>query len=121
MRKILLVPVFISVIVLSCTKDKYEVPIVDSSVCDTLNASYDSHIKSIIDVSCAISGCHESGAGIGDFTSFTSLQPYLDNGRFETRVITQKDMPPSYATIPALTDSELAQISCWIESNTPEN
>lgn len=121
MRNIISFALLAIVLLLACTKDKYEYPAVSSAVCDTLNATYDSHIKAIVDLSCAISGCHESGAGIGDFTSYSSLEPYLNNGRFETRVITQQDMPPSYATVPALTDSELEQISCWIESNTPEN
>lgn len=121
MRKYFLFIILGSAAVLACTKDKYESPAASSEFCDSLNVSYDSHVRAIVEASCAVSGCHESGAGIGDFTSYLSLEPYLTNGRFETRVITQQDMPPSWSTVSALTQEELDQISCWINSNTPEN
>ncbi len=104
----------------------------EPEACDTLmNITYDGLVKTIINESCAYSGCHDgtNGIGPGDYTTFSGLNPFLIDGSFEERVITQKDdevlgMPPDVyqETQKAdLTQEELDIIQCWINEGYPEN
>lgn len=98
--------------------------------CEVLNATYRNQIKSIVDNSCAYSGCHDGAGGIGtgDFTTYDGIAEHPDHLR--ERVITFKDdpslgMPPNHSIYPQskkdnLTDEELELMQCWIESGLPE-
>ncbi len=112
----------------SCTSDQLVEPL-PPMLCDSISVTYDNGVKSIIDASCAYSGCHVSGFGSGDFTSYAGLLPYLNDGNFEDRVITQRNdgaigMPPDYAPAPMpidLTPGQLDTIQCWLNAGYPQN
>jgi hypothetical protein len=115
----------------SCMSKKLEQ--VEPELCDTVMVTYESHIKEIIDNSCAYAGCHDGAGGIGprDYTNLGGMQTHLDNGSFKERVIDQKDdeaigMPPNQSVWPQslkddLTDEELELMQCWINAGYPEN
>jgi len=117
-----------SMLVLSCSRDKLEESEVE---CDD-TVTYSNIIKPIIDESCAYSGCHDGGAGIGpgDYTKFSGIVRDLNNGSFESRTINQKDspsigMPPDNSVYPEslkddLTQEELDMIMCWLDNGYPE-
>ncbi|HPG06508.1 MAG TPA: hypothetical protein P5275_03850 [Saprospiraceae bacterium] len=97
--------------------------------CDTAQATYQTTIKPIIDKNCALSGCHVAGTKApGDFTSYTSLRPYLKDTEFKYYVLDLKDdpevgMPPNWIDNPGpkdLTLEELDLISCWVSKDYPE-
>ncbi len=115
------------VIICSCTYDNLNEPIVTPvEFCDTIPASYDLNIRTIVETNCAYTGCH-SGAAPGDYTTYEGMFSRLENGIIEDRVITQKDdpnigMPPNYATGPIdMTPQELDIFMCWLEAGFPEN
>lgn len=99
------------------------------AACDTLQISYNSGIKDIINTSCAYSGCHSNGDAPGDFTTYQSMKSSLDDGSIFNRVITeqsnaQKRMPPTYAPVgnpTELTAAQLDMMHCWLADNYPEN
>lgn len=114
-------PIYIVIIAClgSCSFDKLEV-MVDPLVCDT-PVTYTNEAKAIIETNCAYTGCHVSGFASGDFTSYTSMEPMLNQAKFGNRVVTLQNMPPEYATGPTmLTDEELNIIKCWIENDYAE-
>lgn len=95
------------------------------------NPTYEADIKSIMDKSCAYSGCH-SGADAGmfvtaasnDYTNYEGMEVTLFNGSFSTRVLDSLDMPPFYTpdgNPKELTTEELDIISCWIENGYPKS
>ena len=100
-------------------------------LCDTLRVTYENQMKSIIDNSCAYSGCHDGMDGIGpfNFNNFEGLSNVFD--KIETRVIELKDdpangMPPNSSVFPRsrkdnLTERELDLFRCWIEAGFPRN
>lgn len=94
----------------SCSREKLD------PVCDGTEATYTDDVKSIIDNSCAKSGCHGSGSGRGDFTSYAGLQPYLDNGVFESEVLIQQSMPRGGS----LSQADINTIQCWLENSYAE-
>ncbi len=101
----------------SCKKDKLPEPTTDAA-CDTLMPTYQNAIKAILDAKCAVAGCHTPGFGSGDFSTYESMLPRLDNGAFRRRTLDQRDMPP--AGSPQLTEEELLLIECWLEAGYPK-
>lgn len=96
--------------------------------CGSLAPTYEADVKTIIDLSCAFSGCHVSGTSApGNFQTYEGISRNLSNGSFEDRVFNIKNdpvlgMPPDNS--PALKDLSEAQLqilACWMENNFAEN
>jgi len=111
-----------------CSRDKLEESQVE---CDE-SVTYNTVIKPIIDESCAYSGCHDGGAGIGpaDYTRYDGMLRHLNSGSFRSRTIDQKDspsigMPPDMSVYVEslkddLSEEELEMITCWLDNGFPE-
>ncbi len=97
----------------SCKKDKLLVPVCE----DNSTPTYDDNIKTLINTSCAKSGCHGSGSSNGDYTSYAGISSDLTNGRFENRVLKDQTMPKGST----LSQGEINQFQCWLENNFAEN
>lgn len=119
--KVFVSALFVSVFLLSCTKNKFEGTVTNVEFCDSLSPTYLSHVKDILDASCAVSGCHTVGFESGDFTSFGEIEPYIHDGKLENRAVTLKDMPPSWSQIDTLTAEEFEILNCWLNSGSPRN
>ncbi len=130
MKNILLIGlVIIAISILgttSCTTDKLPEP-VPPMLCDTLTPTYDNEMQAIINTNCAYAGCHVAGGAPGDYSSFASMLPALENNRVREKVIDLVDdpdlgMPPSYASGPQdLTAEEFDLFTCWLANGYPEN
>ena len=130
MKQVYLYTLVLSVtsILLSCSRDKLEESQVE---CDD-SVTYSTVIKPIIDESCAYSGCHDGGAGIGpaDYTRYDGMLRHLNAGSFRSRTIDQKDspsigMPPDMSVYTEslkddLTEDELEMITGWLDNGFPE-
>jgi hypothetical protein len=110
----------------ACTSDQLPEPMV-LAVCDTLQATYDTNVKEIIDRTCAYSGCHID-ASIGNFLTYQGMRGRLETGSIRNRVISLRHdptvgMPPDYgpADRPVdLTQEELEIIQCWLDAGFPK-
>ena len=97
----------------SCANDKLPEP----SGCGT-DITYETSLKTIIDNSCAFTGCHVTGGnGPGDFSSYETMLPWLENGKVENRVVTQRDMPIAPGE---LSEDEFDLFKCWLQDNFPK-
>lgn len=113
----------IALIAFGCKSEVFELPQKndlsnDTTIvnrCDTLNISYQNTVKKIIDDNCV--ACHNQNAAYGDFTTYNGLKPKLESGFFRSRVLRDKDMPPSGP----LPQNILDDLSCWLDNNYPEN
>ena len=92
----------------ACTKKVGMLP------CDP---SYKKNIKPIIDFNCAISGCHVSGAFMGDYTTYAGLKAKADNGKLKLLVVDNNTMPLNSS----LTSEQIGLIKCWIENGAKNN
>lgn len=117
MQKIsIIVTFFCIVLVFSCTRDE---SVAEPPPCDSA-FGYIPDIQPILETNCTYSGCHD-GSGATKYDTYELLKPKLDDGMFSDRVITRKDMPPTYATGPKmLRDGELDTIRMWILAGAPE-
>jgi hypothetical protein len=94
-----------------CYYDNAEELYPGSLNCDVSNLSYDLVIKPIIDSNCAISGCHVSGTGRKDLSTYQGVKDVVDDGRLNQNVVVEKTMPPSGA----LSTCNIAKIEAWIQ------
>lgn len=89
----------------------------DNIDCTVVNASYSANISPIINANCISSGCHNIGSTVGDLTTYNGLKAKVNNGSLSSRVVQQKNMPPSQP----LSLDNLKKIKCWINSGAPNN
>lgn len=103
----------------SCTRDS--VMEVENECSEEI--TYDEHIRSIMDRSCAYTGCHLSGGAPGNFATYSGISDYIGGDFLERRVVIQRDMPPNNATSgpTELNDDEIDLFKCWIEGGYLEN
>jgi hypothetical protein len=94
----------------SCT-DKLPEP----SLCNTVDINYNTHIDSILNSNCELSGCHDGSSQI-DFGTYSSLGAARMNVIYQ-KVVIDNSMPPSGNISTSTVDS----IRCWKESGFLEN
>jgi hypothetical protein len=100
----------------SCTKDKGKQPVSSTpppaaGACDTI--TYSKHIKPIIDMNCALSGCHAGTTSNPLFTSYDLVKDRADAGRIKARAIDGPSFMPPSGRLP---QAQIDLISCWLES-----
>ena len=112
MKKVLLIATLSTLLYSSCTFEKTEALTLG---CDT-TISYSTDIQPIIDSKCV--SCHTTGASQGDFQIYAVVKSKVDNGAFQNRLFTLKDMPQGG---PALPEEELRKLKCWVEQGALNN
>jgi hypothetical protein len=83
--------------------------------CDQSVVTFTDVIKPIIDTNCTVSGCHVIGTGLPDFTQFSNIKTYAAEIRERTST---RDMPRGGRV---LTNLQIAQIACWVDSGALNN
>ncbi len=109
---------------ISCDKKVGKVPekkvvVVTPSTCDS--STFSQKISPIISNSCTTSGCHDSGSGNGDFTSYSGLKVKVDNGSLKTRVFDTPDNPMPPTGNGVLSNQQLTYIKCWLDNGAKNN
>lgn len=108
---VLLIVAFVGLVAISCNKT--DLPV----TCDGSTPTYDGTVKAIIDANCTSSSCHGSGSSRGDYTSYSSLEGDLTNGKFTSEVLVNGSMPQGSS----LSTAELVTLQCWADNNFAEN
>lgn len=88
--------------------------------CDTLlPLSYNGIIQPIMQQNCAISGCHTGVNPTGGLRldTYTQVSEIALNGDMSSRVIVNRDMPPSGP----LSACDISALQAWIDLGAPEN
>lgn len=118
-----------------CTNDKLPEPITisDTLSCDSLNVTYckDTEtivtycidIKKIIEINCAIPGCHKSLTQpntFGPFDTYDNIKNEALNGSLLCAIKWECPIEMPFL-LPKLPDSIIAKIDCWIQAGAPNN
>jgi len=85
--------------------------------CSTLPASLTEDVIPIININCAISGCHEPGVQAPDLTKKENI--IASASLIKTQVQT-RTMPPTDSEDP-LSANEIQTIVCWVDNGAQEN
>lgn len=108
---------FLCILISSCTYESVEpakVVEIDTTV------SYSKILVPLVTSQCNSTGCHESGAGFGDFTHYEGLKEKAADGTLLKRVITDKDMPQIGSGF-SLTDQERSYFAAWVKQGFQNN
>jgi len=114
--KLLFSALLVSVIFVACNKD-------DEDPCDTTDVTYTNDVASILNASCAVSGCHVDGNEANAFFSLESYEQAKTAAGFGKMVgaISHED---GFTAMPYGSDKleqcSIDKISAWIEDGTPE-
>lgn len=107
--------------ILACTRSTVDTSlqecdiVVAYTVADSSNG--DLEVKSIIDNSCAYSGCHDGGNAPRNLTMFGADMESitLDSDKFKSRIFEIGDMPPdTISESRKLNQNDLQTLECWI-------
>lgn len=101
-----------------CLTDKGElVEGAPEGYCDSLQATYVSTMKTLIDTRCATQGCHSAQSSLGDFTTYATMQSFgvLEQSQIGARVASGS-MPPGNP----LPDSLKQVFECWVSNGFPQ-
>lgn len=102
-----------------CYSNMYEVEPCETTSVEEL--SYSLHIKPIINVTCAIVGCHVVGFEKGNFTNPEEVIEKAKSGKLEF-MITTEQMPNGATHGPQyLTNCEITTIKRWIQNGAQNN
>jgi hypothetical protein len=106
----------------SLAAGNYTVKITDNAGCSITQSAkvlsgikLSVEIKTIIDASCAVTGCHVSG---GSAVSFTTLSNVISNASMIKSMTQNGTMPKGGAKLP---QEQLNAIACWVDDGAPNN
>jgi len=107
------------VTITGCYYDREDLlyPSTPSANCTTVPAKFSTDIDPLIQSKCATSGCHDAATGAGNAILVTYTQISAQAARINQRCVIDKTMPTSGP----LTADEIAALTCWINSGTPNN
>jgi hypothetical protein len=115
-------PVTSENVITSLAAGNYTVKITDNAGCSITQTAkvlsgikLSVEIKTIIDASCAVSGCHVSG---GAAVSFTTLANIISNAG-QIKSLTQSGTMPKGGD--KLPQEQLNAIACWVDDGAPNN
>lgn len=106
----------LSVFYVACTNDNEE-DLFGETDCSTEALSFQQDIQPIINTNCAVASCHVAGRQFPDFSDKENVIAHATEIKNRTR---SRMMPPP-GSGRSLTDAQIAQISCWVDSGAPDN
>ena len=94
----------------------------DGVDCAGLTPTYNNDIKSILDTSCAKSGCHNSAdlANNMDLSTYASAMPISQQPRFLGAINHQSGFIAMPQDAPKLSNDKIELLTCWVENGSPE-
>ena len=125
-KRLLLLVSLIAVLTYSCKDD--ETPDNNNNnnnqpqeLCDSLNITYDAHIKAIVDANCNTSSCHAVGAGGFMLGSYSDVKTAAMKENFLGAIRHEQ----GYKAMPAggakMSDEIIQQFECWEKLGFQEN
>jgi hypothetical protein len=100
-------------LVLSCSKESNDTP------CDISNINYEGTIKALFS-SCAIVGCHNSGATAGSLANYTDAKTMGLGGKLLGALKHQASFTPMPQGAAKWNDCDISKVENWIDAGFPE-
>lgn len=90
--------------------------------CDTTSMTYTSDIKSILDASCAVAGCHDMGSAVGGLNDYMGAEAFANSGRLLGAINHQEGFKPMPypAGSAKISQCNIDKITAWMADGFPE-
>ncbi|WP_437917974.1 hypothetical protein [Sphingobacterium sp. LRF_L2] len=93
-----------------------------SDNCNVENVSYGSSIRPIMNISCAINGCHHASAILTfPLTTYSELKEQVDNGLLLKSINHEAGVSPMPKSVSKLSDCNIKKITAWIVDGALNN
>jgi mono/diheme cytochrome c family protein len=86
----------------------------------TAETTYTADVKSILNGSCAFSGCHTTGAGIGGLATYNDAKTYTESGKVVGAIKHESGFSAMPKNGSKLSDEKIATIEKWITDGYKE-
>lgn len=106
-----------SLLLLTACAYENEEELFGENLCDPQQTTYSGVIQPIIANNCAISGCHDGGNTLPDWSVLSNVQA---NAALIKQRTANRTMPPSNANV-SLTAEQIEDIACWVDSGAQNN
>ena len=83
--------------------------------------TYNGAAKAILDGSCAVSGCHTSGASVGSLEGYSDAKAFAGFGRLLGAIKHEMNYSPMPKNSAKLSDADIATLESWINDGLLEN
>ena len=127
-RTLLMLTIIGAVALYSCKDDEDPAPPDDNnppvSFCDSVAATYDKDIKSVVDANCATSGCHEDKGSAPKgirLATYAQVKAAGETGKFLKTIKHEAGVAAMPVGKPKLDDNTIKVIECWIDGGYKEN
>ena len=100
----------------SCTYDNAE-ELYGEKECPPGGTSFSQTVAPIINLNCAVSGCHVNGQQQPTLESYAQISSNANKIKERT---SNGTMPPSSSGL-SLSPEEIEAIACWVDSGAPDN
>lgn len=104
--------------IFSCKPDEVKV----EEDCTGITVNYTNDIKPVLDLNCALSGCHNSSTRAEgyDLSTFAGASTASKNAAFLGSVRHEKKYHAMPHDAPKLDDATIKKLACWVKSGSPE-
>ncbi|KAA3633331.1 MAG: cytochrome c [Bacteroidetes bacterium] len=109
MKKISILAVFATMLLFASCKE-------DGTDVDCSTVTFSGTIFPLVDQNCNTAGCHAAGTQNPEFSTYEQIKAMVDNGNLKKQVLDDRTMPPNGS----LSNTELAEIQCWLDAGAPE-
>ncbi len=116
-QKIIIVLAMLATVCFAACTYNNEEELFTERPCDTTPATYAADIAPIIQLNCAISGCHVANRQFPNLSDYAGVQQHAARIKIRTANGT---MPPS-SSGKNLTVRQINQISCWVDGGALNN
>jgi mono/diheme cytochrome c family protein len=91
----------------------------DPVECLTTGVTYTNTVKTILDKSCAVVGCHTTGSAVGEMTDYTKTKAYFTAQKVVKAIKREAGVSPMPKNGDKLSDCQISQIEAWIAAGLP--
>lgn len=124
MKKFILVGVTACLLILHSCKDDTPTPSTNSQpqeLCDSLNITYNTHIKAVINATCNTAYCHAQGTGGFMLGTYNEVKTAAEKANFLRAIKHESGAEAMPKGGSKLTDNIIQQFECWEKTGFKEN
>jgi hypothetical protein len=109
---------FCFILLVSCKKEDSP----DTVDCAGLTPTYTSDIKTILDASCAKSGCHDATSMANNYnlSTYATAKPVSQNDRFLGAIQHKSGFNAMPQDAQKLSQDKIDLLTCWVQNGSPE-
>jgi hypothetical protein len=88
--------------------------------CTGTTPTYTNNVKPILDATCAMAGCHNSGGEAFDLSTYAGASDASKKKSFMGAIQHKPFYQKMPKDAPILPDAQIHVLSCWVENGSPE-